>query len=312
MILKKNILTISAVISLASRVAWIVLFVSASCLGSSHVFIIVVDGVRYSESLGGKANYMPHIWNDLRPKGTIYTNFRNDGLTLTCPGHAAILTGNWQKIANDGSEEFSDPTLFELFRKQTKLPEQSCYVVSGKAKLRILSHSTNGAYGEKYGAIVNLGESGTNIDTWERLAAVMSRDHPNAVIVNFAETDIAGHAGKWDRYVRAAAEVDSLIWLLWNKIQSDSLYKNSTTLFVTNDHGRHDDQHGGFKNHGDSCEGCRHIMLLALGPAFKAGGIVNDPAFQVDLAPTAAGILGLDFPVVQGRNLLHGKSVQVK
>lgn len=296
---------IAALISRAFLLACAVVCIAASCRCSQHVFIVVIDGVRYSESLGAKASYMPHVWNDLRAKGTIYTNFRNDGATVTCPGHAAMLTGNWQNIANNGSEEFSDPTLFELFRKQTKLPEQSCYVVSGKEKLHILTHSTNSAYGKQYGAMFNVSESGKNIDTWERLAAVMSKNHLRAVIVNFAETDITGHQGKWDRHLSAITEVDSLLWLLWNKIQADSIYKDSTTMFVTNDHGRHDDQHAGFKNHGDSCEGCRHIMLLALGPKFKPGTVVADLAFQIDIAPTAAEILGVSFPKVEGRSLIR-------
>src|SRR5208282_383560 len=97
----------------------------------------------------------------------------------------------------------------------------------------------------------------------------------------------------------------NIVGLLWKKIQSDSVYKNTTTLFVTNDHGRHDDQHGGFRDHGDACEGCRHIMLLALGPKFKKNTVVADTTLQVDLAPTAAYLLGITMPMVQGKNMLE-------
>ncbi len=272
---------------------------------AQHVVIIVIDGVRYTESLGAKEKYMARLWNDLRPRGTIYTNFRNDGLTLTCPGHASILTGNWQKIANDGSEQFSNPTLFELFRKQTGLPEQSCCVISGKSKLHVLTHSADTMLGMKYKANFVVNASGKNIDTYNALISEMKKSHPRAVIVNFAETDKFGHDNKWDEYLRAIKEVDSLVWLLWQHIQSDSVYKDSTTLLVTNDHGRHDEQHGGFKSHGDACESCRHIMLAAVGPEFKPGTVVSETASQVDIAPTAAQILNITFPIVQGRSLLH-------
>jgi hypothetical protein len=50
----------------------------------------MIDGARYDESFGAGATNLPHIWNDLRPKGTVYTNFRNDGITKTCAGHSAV------------------------------------------------------------------------------------------------------------------------------------------------------------------------------------------------------------------------------
>ena len=290
----------------------IALAASSAVWCDQKVIIIVLDGVRYSESLGAKERYMPHIWNELRQEGTIYTNFRNEGLTLTCPGHASVLTGIWQKIANDGLEEFPNPTIFEFFRKQTGSPESSCAVVSGKSKLHILTHSADTAYGAKYQAAFLANESGKNTDTWNNLFAVMKASHPHAVIVNCAETDLLGHAKNWDGYLGAIKEVDSLIWELWRNIQSDSIYKDSTTLFVTNDHGRHDDAHGGFKNHGDSCEGCRHIMLLALGPQFRHGAEVAEASYQIDVAPTAAEILDIEFPPVPGRNLLHDQSGRMK
>jgi arylsulfatase A-like enzyme len=140
----------------------------------------------------------------------------------------------------------------------------------------------------------------------------MKDSHPHAVIVNCAETDILGHANKWEQYLSAIREVDSLIWVLWKYIQSDSIYKNTTTLFVTNDHGRHDNEHGGFKSHGDSCEGCRHIMLLALGPQFKRGAEIMEAACQIDIAPTAAELLDITFPTVPGRSLLRDQSGRMK
>src|SRR5690242_13446850 len=138
---------------------------TAACTAqnNSHVIIVMLDGVRYSESFGAKDTLMTHIWDDLRPQGAIYTNFRNEGLTLTCPGHAAVLTGEWQNIANDGSQPFPSPTIFELFRKQTGLPEQSCAVVSGKPKLQVLTHSSDSIdYGSRYEAAFYVDEPGKN------------------------------------------------------------------------------------------------------------------------------------------------------
>jgi hypothetical protein len=65
-------------------------------------------------------------------------------------------------------------------------------------------------------------------------------------------------------------------------------------MFVTNDHGRHDDQHGGFSGHGDGCEGCRHIQFLALGPGIKKNFVSTQYRKIPDMAVTAADILGID------------------
>jgi len=67
------------------------------------------------------------------------------------------------------------------------------------------------------------------------------------MIINLPNIDAAGHTGKWKEYLTAIYIVDSLIWNLWKTIQSDSIYQNTTALFVTNYHGRHDYKHGSFK-----------------------------------------------------------------
>ncbi len=88
------------------------------------------------------------------------------------------------------------------------------------------------------------------------------------MLVNFPSTDIKGHSGIWNDYVNALTNADKLIYQLWQKIQNDPYYKNTTTLFITNDHGRHSD---GFKNHGCDCDGCEHLMLLAIGKNIPQG-----------------------------------------
>jgi arylsulfatase A-like enzyme len=81
----------------------------------------------------------------------------------------------------------------------------------------------------------------------------------------------------------------SLVYELWKLIQTDSIYKNTTTLFITNDHGRHTTD---FAGHRDQCDGCRHIMLMALGPDVKAGEVDSVTRYQIDIAPTIGMLLG--------------------
>ena len=48
--------------------------------------------------------------------------------------------------------------------------------------------------------------------------------------------------------------------------------------------------------HGREDEGCTRLWMLALGPDFAAGRLVEKRAQLIDVAPTIAGILGFDFP----------------
>ncbi|MCX6123081.1 MAG: alkaline phosphatase family protein [Ignavibacteriales bacterium] len=272
-------------------------------LCSQNVIIVVMDGARYSETFGSDSLYIPHIWNQLRMLGTIWTNFYNDGLTKTDPGHATIATGVWQTIDNKGNGRPEHPTVFEYFRKYTKAPMKAAAVVAGKQKLAILTYSTHPDYGTEYRASSFI--SSTDISVLSDVKKILSFNRPQIMMINLPSTDSAGHSGRWTKYLTAIHIADSLIWNLWQTLQSDSLYRNTTTLFVTNDHGRHDDAHGGFKSHGDSCEGCRHILCLAVGHRFQANQIIKQRRTQCDIAPTVGELLSFPTPFSIGTSLLR-------
>ena len=280
---------------------------------SQNVIIIVVDGARYSETFGaGNPNlFIPHLWNDLKPLGTLFTNFRNEGYTSTVPGHSAILTGTWQNIANDGSERPYKPTLFEYFRKEIGALESENYVVAGKEKLNVLNYSTDPDYGSEYNASYTADDLNDS-EVYSNLISIMDNFHPRLLIVNLASVDKAGHTGIWNNYINAIKKADRLIYKIYQKIKSDDFYKDSTTIFITNDHGRHDDLHGGFKNHGDSCEGCRHIMLLALGRNVSKGKIITQSKFQIDIAKTVGNLLSFNTPKAAGENLFVLSGIEEK
>ena len=63
--------------------------------------------------------------------------------------------------------------------------------------------------------------------------------------------------------------IDSLINIILNFVKNDPIYQEKTSTFITNDHGRHNDLKGSFANHGNNCEGCKHILFAAYGPDFK-------------------------------------------
>jgi predicted AlkP superfamily pyrophosphatase or phosphodiesterase len=281
----------------------IFLFFLFSCLiFGQNVIIVVIDGARYTETFAGGGKYIPHLYNDLKPQGTIFTNFRiaDEGYTTTNPGHASILTGSWQLIKNDGTERPNKPTIFEYFRKELSSKAIDCFVVAGKKKIAALSYSTFPGFGKDFGASTSCFGSDNDDQVYDSLISVMDNYHPKIILVNFPNTDEKGHTGVWNEYVNALSNADNLVYKLWQKIQSDSIYKNTTTMFVTNDHGRHT---GCFKNHGDDCDGCEHIMLLAIGRNIPKGVINSEPHYQIDIAGAVGKLLGFNTHYIEGSQL---------
>jgi bisphosphoglycerate-independent phosphoglycerate mutase (AlkP superfamily) len=120
--------------------------------------------------------------------------------------------------------------------------------------------------------------------------------------VNFPSTDIKGHSGVWADYLEALTLADSLIYKLWLTIQQDSVYKDQISLFITNDHGRHTDK---FKDHGDGCDGCEHIMLLAVGKNIPASQKNFELHHQIDIAVAIGELLQFQTPLAEGIGLIN-------
>jgi len=259
------------------------------------VIIFVIDGARRSETFADTSHaYIPHIWNDLRPQGTLLSSFHNQGITATVPGHSSMITGTWQNLANDGTERPTQPTIFEYYRKTHSVPQSDTYVVSGKSKLNVCSYGTDPLYGAAYGATEDVNYPDDHA-VYDELMNVLQTDRPRLVLACFPSVDLAGHSSVWSSYTSAITAADSLAWKTWNYLQSDSFYTGQTYMFITNDHGRHNDANGGFTNHGDGCAGCRELMFLALGPDIWAGHSSDGYFTQRDICSTVGYLL--DFPV---------------
>jgi len=288
-----------------SKLLLILIFLSYFTL-AQNVIIVVIDGARYTETFGSDGKYIPHMYNDLAPNGTIFTNFRiaDEGNTTTNPGQASILTGTWQLIANDGSEHPNKPTVFEYYRKQLSVEKNDCFIVAGKKKLAALAYSSFKNYGPEYGAATGCFDGNDDV-VYDTLITIMDKYHPKLMLINFPSTDKAGHSNVWDDYVKAITNADRLVNQLWDKIQRDPNYANQTTLFVTNDHGRHTDS---FTNHGCDCEGCEHIMLLAIGKEVPKGEKISELYQQIDIANTVGNLLGFETPYAEGQILFTSDS----
>ncbi len=289
---------------------------------TDFVIIAVIDGIRYTESWGDSTHeYIPRMANDMAPKGVINTQFHNDGECFTSPSHASMLTGVYQSMDNEGLTAAPQSSIMHHFLKITGKENTKAFVISPKDKLATLAETSEEGWDDTFNPATYCGidgagfVSGTGADYWDDASIfdnaldTLTTYHPELVLFNLFQADRSGHDNDWWAYLDALKATDEYFYQLWNLIQSDSIYKDRTTLFITNDHGRHDDdQPDPFQNHGvdcgddsncdrlNTCEGCNHIFLYAYGPDFKEGVEVDTKRGLINIAPTVEELLEFDSP----------------
>ena len=276
-----------------------------------HVIVMVVDGVRYTETWGEPQHrYIPDLDQQLAPKGIILDNYWNNGGTYTTAGYTAFCTGYYQEINNGGGEHPYHPGIFQRYRKSSGIPDSLVWIVTSKDKLQVLSDCLDASWRSTFNPKDNCGQNGGGVGsgyrddslTYELALNVLKNDHPKLMLIGFKEPDPSGHSGNWDNYVKETKTTYRFCRKIWDFLQNDSVYSGSTTVFITNDHGRHSDGvSNGFISHGDGCEGCRHVLLYASGPDFKEGVVVKNSHEQLDVPVTIGALLGFDIPGSQGK-----------
>lgn len=272
-----------------------------------NVIIVVIDGPRYSETFADeKHQYNPGI-SSLLPEGVFFSGFYNQGPTYTNSGYTAITTGNYQEVDNSGQELPQNPSLFQYWLKKNNKPAEACWIFQSKGKLGILADCINEDWNGRFNPAANCGSDGAGNGNREdsiTLSVAIGRlkqHHPSLALIGFKEPDHSGHQNNWNGYLEGIRKTDEYVLQLWNFIQSDPFYKNTTSFFVTNDHGRHlDGVNGGFANHGDGCEGCRHISLFAYGPDFISGKTIENRYDLPDISATIAELLNFEITTGKG------------
>lgn len=280
---------------------------------TDNVIVVVIDGPRFSETWGHpERQYIPKMAEVLAPQGTFFENFNNEGHTRTVSGHSAITTGRYFFMANDGSEYPKEPSFFQYYLQHTKQPPDKAWIVSSKPKLNILADTRRLEWRGRYNPNYNCGKGGKkrpDAETLNQAMRILRDKEPHLMLLQFLGPDDRAHKDDWTGYLQSIQETDSLVFQLWQFLQTNEAYKDKTALLVTNDHGRHRTGHkDGFVSHGDNCRECGHISLLALGPDFERGKVVSGRHDLSDIAPTVAALIGFSFPEGDGSpipDLLH-------
>lgn len=276
---------------------------------TENVIIVVIDGPRYSETWGDPSRANIPVRDSLLSEGVLITNFRNNGATYTNPGHSAICTGNYENIANNGTQLPFNPSIMQLWLKKSGNPATKCSVIASKDKLHVLSNCVSPQWNNQYKPFIDCGLNGngtggyrSDIVTYEHLISNLNTAQPVLTIVNFKDPDYYAHQSDWSNYLRAIRKTDQLVGQIWKYIQNDAHYKDKTTLIVTNDHGRHiDGTSTGYAGHGDNCDGCQHIEFFALSPDFKKNIELTATYEMVDISATISELLQFSFPDGKGK-----------
>ena len=277
-----------------------------------NVFLILIDGLRYSEFFDDPEHrYTPHLWNDIRPLGTMFTKFSIISSTMTTASHATMVSGVIQDMPLYGPIKIvqDEPSVFQYYRSQLGIPKDKTWIINGKGNIRKVGVCLNPLfsidqnephiYNDSTPQVVKSDE-----DVVGEVQRVIDTYHPSLALINLAKTDSYGHSGDWDMYTYALKKADSYLYDICQMIWQDPYYQDNTAILITTDHGRHLDHINiGFASHGDSCSGCRHVPFLVIGPGIKENNIVDTRCYNVDLASTIAAMLGFSPTFSQGRVL---------
>lgn len=199
---------------------------------TENVFIVVIDGLGNKEAFEDPTHqYIPNIWNNLCPRGAIYRHFYNTGQTATSTGTIATITSGIEQFLplnyRDGytlNVIQKEPSVFEYYRKKFGIAKEKTWIVNGGgANTENIGISLSPLYGSSHGPSVTFSDRGTSDEkTAMELERVMNTHHPSLVLVEFAEIDRTAWTGNWEAYINAIKKLDSIIYKLYKKIESNN------------------------------------------------------------------------------------------
>lgn len=269
---------------------------------------------------------LPFLWNTIATQGQIYgnrdfgskVNITNDQL-FSYPGYSEILTGIADNARINSNDKIYNPntTVLEFINAQPMYKGKVAAFSSWDVFPYIINDKRSGVYVSTGAAKIK----GTNLTEREKMMndlilslpnplegvrldaftfyygmEYMKKNKPRVMYFAFDETDDFAHGGEYAAYLNAANYVDRFISELWAYVQSDPQYKNKTTLLITSDHGRGDNEED-WKHHGQKVPLATQIWCAVIGPDTPTLGEIKSESqvYQNQFARTLAALLGLNF-----------------
>ncbi len=277
---------------------------------------------------------MPFFWSTLVTKGQLYGD-RDMGnrdevaniYHFSYPGYNEIFTGFpdiW--INSNNAVQNPNTNVLEYLNKQKGFENKVAVFASWEVFPAILNTKLSGLMvnagytdfedneaGERLKYLNELQRKGphylgdTRIDfmTYEFGKEYLKQYKPRVLYLAFDETDDLAHAGNYKMYLTQAHQEDSFLQELWQYLQTDSVYKDKTTLIITCDHGRGDMSPKGWRSHGFWIRDSGQTWMAVIGPDTPAEGIIKTQTttYHKQLAQTVAKLLGFDFKANAGHNV---------
>jgi len=131
--------------------------VSALPLPKQRKLIVILfgGGTRSSESIDDPTHrYIPHLWNEMIPKATLFTNMRVEHKVVHPNSAGSIMTGHWEWDDIDWTRPVANPTIFEICRRARRAPDTSAWAFVYASILAKTGESLDPAYGKDYAANV--------------------------------------------------------------------------------------------------------------------------------------------------------------
>lgn len=140
---------------------------------------------------------------------------------------------------------------------------------------------------------------------------VLAKFKPSVMAITLLDVDVC-HSD-FNGYLRGQQLADACVRHLWDFIQSDPELRDTTTMIVLPEHGRHEFSNGNNPDslgrsgidHGQGDDGDRNVWMLALGPDIKKNQVIAPTGIEqpgrtsgkyetIDAVMTAMSVLGHD------------------
>lgn len=269
---------------------------------------------------------LPFFWNKIASHGQLYGNRLlgnrvnvSNPYWFSYPGYSEIMCGFVDTAININEYKANPNTnVLEFFNHQPGMSGKVAAFGAWNAFDRILNEERS-----RIPVVSAYDSCGGHMPTAkERLINAMLRDvhkewkeecydvftqyeameylqtkKPKVLYIAYGETDEWAHHRQYRSYLDAAHQVDAWINEIWNFIQSDPVYRNKTTLFITTDHGRGNKVKDKWTSHGASVEDADQIWLAVMGPDTPASGEMKTVGqlYQKQFAQTMAKLMGYTF-----------------
>ena len=269
---------------------------------------------------------MPFMWKTIAKEGQLYGNVEKGSVMelknphwFSYPSYSEILVGYVDPTRNsNASENNPNVTVLEFIHNQPGFKNRVAAFCSWDVFDYIINE-------ERAGFVVNSGQEEFHGLKGNRQAELINKlmfkipvpwasvrfdaftfylsfnylkaKKPRLLYLAFDGTDEYAHDGQYDQYLYSMNRLDGYIKSIWDWVQSNSGYRNKTTMIITTDHGRGDKILKEWRSHGSSIKGSKKVWLAIIGPDTPSTGEIenSDPVYSTQIAMIIARLLDVDY-----------------